>query len=73
MSERLISWLVLSFITITVLVSAAAIFVPSISEAATVIGLIIGGYVSILSGVGVGAAVTRKIRQEADNDKERRQ
>lgn len=68
MSEKLITWLVISFIVLTLGIGAAAIFMPSTSEAATVIGLIIGGYVSILTGAGVGAAVTRQVRKHNNNE-----
>lgn len=68
MSEKLLSWLIGSFIFITIAVTCAAIFIPATSEASTVIGLIIGGYVSIVTGTAVGAYATKKVRGQSDHE-----
>lgn len=70
MSERLVAWLVGSFVVITLVITAAVIFIPTVSEAATVIGILLGAYVSLLGGAGVGAAVTRQVRKQSDHDRD---
>lgn len=73
MSEKLTTWLVVSFIMVTLVITAAIIFIPSVSEAATVIGIVLGAYVSLLGGGAVGAAVTRQVRKSSDLDPEQRE
>ena len=67
MSERLYALLVGSFVLITIIIIVAVLFMPSITEAATLIGIVLGAYVSLLTGAGVGAAVTRSVRKDRED------
>lgn len=68
MNDKLTAWLVASFIVLTLIIAVAVIFIPSVSEAATVIGIVLGAYTSLLLGGGVGAAVTKQVRKSNQDD-----
>lgn len=68
MTERMLMMLVTSFIALTIIIIVALLFMPSIAEASTLIGVVLGAYVSLLGGTAVGAAVTRSVRKDRDSD-----
>lgn len=72
MTEKMLLYLTASFIGLTLLILLAAIFMPGFVESggATIAGIVVGAYVSLLGGAAVGASVTKAVRRPPDKDNE---
>lgn len=62
-------FLVGSFIFLTTAFGAALIFIPNFGDdAAPIVTIILGAYVSIFGGGAVGALLTRELRKGRDEE-----